>query len=105
MASVKNCTLVLRHCSPTGGGHNNGYISELQRSKFCRFHLAVLTSPSATFIHKGALRGRRFGSDESGRSGEHVALRATKTFFSSGVRTLVDGFKKCVELRGEYVEK
>jgi hypothetical protein len=34
-----------------------------------------------------------------------VALRATKTFFSNGVRTLVDDFKKCVELRGEYVEK
>ena len=53
-----------------------------------------------------ALRGRRFTSDQELKEAVHAWLAAQpKTFFSEGIKKLVQQWKKCIEKRGDYVEK
>jgi histone-lysine N-methyltransferase SETMAR len=55
---------------------------------------------------KKALRGRRFRSDEEVRQAVHTWLcDQTKTFFSDGIKKLVERCKKCVDKQGDFVEK
>jgi histone-lysine N-methyltransferase SETMAR len=54
---------------------------------------------------KKALRGRRFGSDEAVKQAVHTWLcDQRKTFFSDGIKKLVDRCKKCVDKQGNYGE-
>jgi hypothetical protein len=47
---------------------------------------------------KDALRGRRFTSDQEVREAVHAWLTAQpKTFFSEGIRKLVQRWTKCIE--------
>ncbi|PNF22874.1 hypothetical protein B7P43_G14964, partial [Cryptotermes secundus] len=55
---------------------------------------------------KEALRGLRFTSDQEVKEAVHARLAAQpKTFFSEGIRKLVQRWTKCVEKQGDYVEK
>jgi hypothetical protein len=55
---------------------------------------------------KEALRGRRFTSDQEVKEAVHAWLAAQpKTFFSDGIRKLVQRWTKCGEKQGDYVEK
>jgi hypothetical protein len=55
---------------------------------------------------KDALRGRRFGNDDELKEALHSWLTAQpKTFFSDGIKKLVQRCEKCVEKKGDYVEK
>ena len=55
---------------------------------------------------KEALSGRRFTSDQEVKEAVHAWLAAQpKTFFSKGIRKLVQQWTKCVEKQGDYVEK
>ena len=55
---------------------------------------------------KEALRGRRFISGQEVKEVEHAWLAAQpKTFFSEGIRKLVQRWTKCVEKLGYHVEK
>jgi hypothetical protein len=51
---------------------------------------------------KDALRGPRFGNDEEVK--EAVTAKP-KIFFSDGVKKLVQRWEKCIEKKGDYVEK
>ena len=54
---------------------------------------------------KEALRGRRFTSDQELKEAVHVWLTAQpKTFFSEGIKKLVQQWKKCIEKQRDYVE-
>ena len=52
---------------------------------------------------KEALRGRRSTSDQEAKDAWHAAQ--LKTFFSEGIRKLVQRWTKCVEKQEDYVEK
>ena len=53
-----------------------------------------------------ALRGRRFTTDQELKEAVHVWLAAQpKTFFSEGIKKLVQRWKKCIEMQEDYVEK
>ena len=55
---------------------------------------------------KEALRGRRFTSDQEVKEAMHAWLAAQpKTFFSEGIRKLVQRWTKCVEKQKDYAEK
>ena len=55
---------------------------------------------------KEALSGRRFTSDQELKEAVHAWLAAQpKTFFSEGIKKLVQRWKKCIEKQGDYVEK
>jgi histone-lysine N-methyltransferase SETMAR len=54
---------------------------------------------------KKALRGRRFGSDEVKQAVHTWLCDQPKTFFSDGIKKLVERCKKCVGKQGDYVEK
>jgi hypothetical protein len=55
---------------------------------------------------KKALRGCRFTIDQEGKEAVHAWHAAQpKTFFSEGIRKLVQQWTKCVEKQGDYVEK
>ena len=55
---------------------------------------------------KEALRGRRFTSDQEVKEVVHAWLAAQpKTFFSEGIRKLVQRCTKCVEKQADCVEK
>jgi hypothetical protein len=55
---------------------------------------------------KDALRGRRFGNDDEVKEAVHSWLTAQpKTFFSDGIKKLVQWCEKCIEKKGDYVEK
>jgi hypothetical protein len=57
-------------------------------------------------VHKEALLGRQFGRDEEVKEAVHTWIREQpKPCFSDRIRKLVDRYKKCVELLGDYVEK
>jgi hypothetical protein len=53
-----------------------------------------------------ALCGPWFTSDQDVKKAEHACLAPQlKTFFSEGLRKLVQWRTECVEKQGEYVEK
>ena len=55
---------------------------------------------------KEALRGCRFTSDQELKEMVHAWLTARpKTFFSEGIKKLVQQWKKCIEKQGDCVEK
>ncbi|PNF23181.1 hypothetical protein B7P43_G02737 [Cryptotermes secundus] len=55
---------------------------------------------------KEALRGRRFTSDQEVKEAVHVWLATQpKTFFSEGIRKLVQRWTKCVEKQGDCIKK
>ena len=55
---------------------------------------------------KVALRGRQFTSDQEVKEPVDAWLAAQpKTFFSEGIRKLVQRWTKCVEKQGNYIEK
>jgi hypothetical protein len=59
-----------------------------------------------TAITVKGLRGRRFTSDQEVKEALHAWFAAQpKTFFSEGIRKLVQRWTKCVEKQGDYVEK
>jgi len=55
---------------------------------------------------KDVLRGRRFTSDEGVKKAVHECLAAQpKTFFSEGIKKLLERWKKCIAKHRDYVEK
>jgi histone-lysine N-methyltransferase SETMAR len=55
---------------------------------------------------KKALRGRRFGSDEEVKQATHAWLcDQPETFFSDGIKKLVEHCNKCLDRQGDYIEK
>jgi len=55
---------------------------------------------------KNALRGRRFSTDKEVQEAVHKWLRdQPKTFFLEGIHKLVDRWTKCIEKKGDCVEK
>jgi hypothetical protein len=58
---------------------------------------------------KEALRGRRLTADQQVKEAVHAWLVAQPktffSFFSEGIRKLVQRWTKCVEQQGDYVEK
>jgi hypothetical protein len=52
------------------------------------------------------LRGRWFGSDDEVKQAVHTWLcDQPKTFFSDGIKKLVERCKKFVDKQGDYFEK
>ena len=55
---------------------------------------------------KNALRGRRFAADDEVKEAVHDWLRSQpQTFFSNGIKKLTDRWAKCIEKKGDYIEK
>ena len=55
---------------------------------------------------KNALRGRRFAADDEVKEAVHDWLRSNpQTFFSNGIKKLTDRWAKCIEKKGDYIEK
>ena len=55
---------------------------------------------------KEVLRGCRFSSDQELKEAVQAWLVAQpKTFFAEGIKKLVQRWKKCIEMQGDYVEK
>jgi histone-lysine N-methyltransferase SETMAR len=55
---------------------------------------------------KDALRGRKFGNDDEIKEAVHSWLKGQpKTFFSDGIKKLVQRYEKCIQKEGGYVEK
>ena len=53
-----------------------------------------------------ALRGRRFTSDQELKEAVHGWLAARpKTFFSEGIKKLVQRRKQCIEKQDDFIEK
>jgi hypothetical protein len=52
------------------------------------------------------LRGRRFWNDDEVKEAVLFWLTAQpKTFFSDGIKKLVQRCEKCIEKKGDYIEK
>ena len=76
--------------------------------RFCHIHLAVPTSHHAINIplfHVKALRGRGFGSVKKWKERCIHGFSNSLTFFPDGIRKLVVGYKRCVTLQEDCVEK
>jgi len=76
--------------------------------RFCHIHLAVPTSQHATYIplfHEKAIRDRGFGSVKKWKERCNHGLSNNLNFFSDGIRKLVVGYKRCVTLQEDCVEK
>ena len=55
---------------------------------------------------KNALRGRRFAADDEVKEVVHDWLRSQpQTFFSNGIKKLTDRWAKCIEKKGDYIDK
>jgi len=55
---------------------------------------------------KNALRGRRFAADDEVKEAVHDWLRSQpQTFFSKGIKKFTDRWAKCIEKKGDYIEK
>ena len=55
---------------------------------------------------KNALRGRRFAADDEVKEAVHDWLRSQpQTFFSNGIEKLTDHWAKCIEKKGDCIEK
>jgi len=55
---------------------------------------------------KNALRCRRFAADDGVKEAVHDWLRSQpQTFFSNGIKKLTDSWAKCIEKKGDYIEK
>ena len=55
---------------------------------------------------KDALRGRRFAADDEVKEAVHDWLHSQpQTFFSNGIKKLTDRWAKCIEEKGDYIEK
>ena len=55
---------------------------------------------------KNALRGRRFAADDEVKEAVRDWLRSQpQTFFSNGIKKLTDRWAKCIEKKGDYIEK
>jgi histone-lysine N-methyltransferase SETMAR len=55
---------------------------------------------------KKALQGRQLGSDEEVKQTVHTWLcDQPKTFFSDGIKKLVEHCIKCVDKQGDYIKK
>jgi hypothetical protein len=55
---------------------------------------------------KDALRGRRFGNDDEVKEAVYSWLTAqSKSCFSDGIKKLVQRCEKCIEKKGDDVEK
>jgi len=55
---------------------------------------------------KNALRGRRFAADDEVKAAVHDWLCSQpQTFFSNGIKKLTDRWAKCMEKKGDYIEK
>ena len=52
------------------------------------------------------IRGRRFAADDEVKEAVHDWLRSQpQTFFSSGIKKLTDRWAKCIEKKGDDIEK
>ena len=55
---------------------------------------------------KNALSGRRFAADDEVKEAVHDWLRSQpQTFFSNGIKKITDRWSKCIEKKGDYIEK
>ena len=55
---------------------------------------------------KNALRGHQFAADDEVKEAVHDWLHSQpQTFFSSGIKKLTDRWAKCIEKKGDYIEK
>jgi len=55
---------------------------------------------------KNAPRGCRFAADDEVKEAVHDWLRSQpQTFFSNGIKKLTDRWAKCIEKKGDYIEK
>jgi len=55
---------------------------------------------------KNALRGRRFAADDEVKEAVQDWLRRQpQTFFSNGIKKLTDRWAKCIEKKGDCIEK
>jgi histone-lysine N-methyltransferase SETMAR len=55
---------------------------------------------------KNAPRGRRFAADDEVKEAVHDWLRSQpQTLFSNGIKKLTDRWAKCIEKKGDYIEK
>ena len=57
-------------------------------------------------VHSRGMKGLRITSDQEIKDALQVGLAAQQeTFFSEGIRQLVQRWTKCVEKHGDYIEK
>ena len=55
---------------------------------------------------KNALKGRRFATEDEGKEAVHDWLsRQPQTLFSNDIKKLTDRWAKCIEKKGDYIEK
>ena len=55
---------------------------------------------------KNAVSGRRFAADDEVKEAVHDWLRSQpQTFFSNGIKKLTDRWAKCIEMKGDNIEK
>ena len=87
-------------------------VETLQKHKFeVLAHPPYSTNVAPSDYHlfgplEEVLRGRRFTSAQELKEAVHAWLAAQpKTFYSEGIKKLVQRWKKCIEKQGDYVEK
>jgi len=65
--------------------------------------------PSDFHLHgplKNTLRGHRFATDDEVKEAVHDWLRSQpQTFFANSIKKLTDRWAKCIEKKGDYIEK
>lgn len=83
--------------------NNNGFV-ELSHPPY-----SPDLAPSDFYLFpnlKKSLRGRRFANDEALKDAVHMFFEAQdKTFYLTGLELLKSRYEKCIDLRGDYVEK
>ena len=98
------CSAVTRQCT-----HSYGTIRQLNWEVLEHPVYSPDLAPSDFHLFgplKNALRGRRFAADDEVKEAVNDWLRSQpQTFFSNGIKKLTDRWTKCIEKKGDYVEK
>ena len=103
------CSVVTRQCMPSYGAphHQQHSATELGSSRppCLQPRPGPFRFPFVLPL-KNAQRSRRFASDDEVQEAVHDwLLSQPQTFFSSGIKKLADRWAKCIEKKGDYIEK
>jgi len=103
------CSAVTQQCTPSYGTPHHQHHSATELGVLEHPAYSPDLAPSDFHLFgplKNALRGRRFAADDEVKEAVHDLLRSQpQTFFSNGIKKLTDRWAKCIEKKGDYIEK
>ena len=103
------CSAVTRQCTPSYGTPHHQHHSATELGSPRAPCLQPRPAPSDFHLFgplKNTLRGRRFAADDEVKEAVHDWLRnQPQTFFSNGIKKLTGRWAKCIEKKGDYIEK